>query len=194
MGFVFTFALLVLTAIATPPSGAEQRSRAIDRFCRPLEAMTADRYRSHAFGLYVWDGRLPGTWRSYPGGGIPRDTLHGKTWDVARVWTRQSDGARAVMWILPTNTGDWGHETTLCFRPDGTLAKSDSLLSTFYGGVDRRRTRYFDMAGRQLRKTSSLRDLHTGKPVRREFSDQEEPIFRSTRALPFARFLARPGR
>jgi hypothetical protein len=180
-----------LAAAMPADAAADERARAIDRFCRPLEALAQDRHRARHFGLYVWDGQLPGRWREHQGG-IARDTLHGKTWDVARVWSRP-DGARAVKWILDTSTGDWGHQTVLCYRPNGSLAKSDSLLSTFHGGVNRRRTRYFDMTGRQIKKTSSLRDLGTGRPVHREFSDQDEPLFKTTRALPFAKLLPRPA-
>jgi len=110
----------------------------------------------------------------------------------------------AFIWDLPGNSlvvstfttsssGDWTHHVEYCFRADGTLALSHSILSTFVavdGGVRRIRERRFDRGGQLLWVTSRVIDLETGKARKdQQFMDQDEPIYKNRVDLPFARLL-----
>lgn len=64
-------------------------------------------------------------------------------------------------------SGDWTQYTFHYFRPDGTLAKVESELRTFYGDWIVTRSYYIDTRGRRIKRTSKYRDLNTGKPKSR---------------------------
>lgn len=86
---------------------------------------------------------------------------------------------------------DWAHFVMYYFREDGTLAKTESTLNTFYGNVTILRTTYYDTNGRALRSNVRYRDLNTQKPLKRpkDFFDEPTPVYAKVSALPFHRLL-----
>lgn len=89
-------------------------------------------------------------------------------------------------------SGDWAHYIYHYFREDGTVAKVEAQLNTFYGNMTVLRRFYFNPKGSLLRKTTKYRDLETQKPKKSEeqdFYDDEVKIFKKANKLPFAVLL-----
>jgi hypothetical protein len=61
---------------------------------------------------------------------------------------------------------DWAHFVTYYFRADGTLAKAESTLNTFYGNVTADRNYYFDLKGKIVKQNVKYLDLKTQKPIK----------------------------
>ncbi|MDT7602866.1 MAG: hypothetical protein QOF61_863, partial [Acidobacteriota bacterium] len=81
------------------------------------------------------------------------------------------------------------------FRADGTLAKIESTLNTFYGHVTARREKHFDASGKLLRQTEHFYKLGTtrkepnpyGEPDK--FIDEPTPLYKRVSDLPFSHLL-----
>lgn len=95
-------------------------------------------------------------------------------------------------------SGDWTQYTFHYFRPDGTLAKVESELRTFYGDWIVTRSYYFDTAGKRIKRTAKYLDLNTKKPKKpsKEITDDANGTFavtyyKSVSKLPFAALIDR---
>lgn len=119
-----------------------------------------------------------------------------EVYDIANLWRRNEKYVFAVM-TLSSPSGDWAKYLSMYFRPDGTIAKSESELRTFYGDFIVRQNFYFNSRGTLLRKTQEYFDLSTGKPKKPEgeyagaqkgFID-EDNYYLTIRKLPFAHVL-----
>ncbi|HEX8735327.1 MAG TPA: hypothetical protein VF721_08405 [Pyrinomonadaceae bacterium] len=112
-------------------------------------------------------------------------------YDIAYVW--QKNG-KIVMtnFTFSSASGDWVHYVYQYFREDGTLAKVEAQLNTFYGNLTVLRDFYFNRNGKLLRKTAKYLDLKTKKPKKpdkQNFYDKEVNIFKKTNSLPFNSLL-----
>ncbi len=115
---------------------------------------------------------------------------------LANVWRRSGKVVLAAF-TFSSPSGDWAKYLSMYFRVNGTLAKSESELRTFYGDLVVRQNFYFDGRGRLLKKTKNYFDLASGKPKKPDVDfhlDQkdtieEENYYLTTRQLPFARLL-----
>ena len=116
------------------------------------------------------------------------------TESLANVWVRKGRVA-VVALTLQSNSRDWVLFATYYFRPDGTLAKIDSTLNTFYGDLSVERVWFYDRNGKTLDFRAAIYDLHTRKRARpnRDFIDEVVPRYDTVRRLPFWR-LVRPTR
>jgi hypothetical protein len=114
--------------------------------------------------------------------------------EAAYVWRRRGRLV-AADFTLSSESGDWAHYVNYRYRHDGTLAKIEADLRTFYGNISVVRNLYFDIKGRLLRKTTQFRDLQSNQPVKpnENFIDEKFEIFKTTAKLPFA-FLLRKTR
>lgn len=81
---------------------------------------------------------------------------------------------------------DWAQFVMYYFRGDGTLAKSNSTLNTFNGGISVIRQDYYDSKGILLKGTTHCKDLKTqqSKPCG-DFQDRPAPLYTTIRQLPF---------
>jgi hypothetical protein len=91
---------------------------------------------------------------------------------------------------------DWAHFVTYYFRADGTLAKAESTLNTFYGNVTAERNYYFDSKGKIVEQNVKYLDLKTQKPInlrhlgkRQDFIDRKVKFFKTTNKLPFIKLI-----
>lgn len=109
----------------------------------------------------------------------------------AYVW--QKDGKTvAVKLTLSSPSGDWVQFVSYIFDSNGTLAKIDSTLNTFYGDASVLRTFWFAADGKLLMDTVSYLDLESEKPFdpkERDFLDRDVDIYKKVTDLPFARLL-----
>jgi hypothetical protein len=110
----------------------------------------------------------------------------------ASVWS-SSDGWLVAM-SLTSASGDWMHEVEYCFRPDGSIVQADSELRTMYAHpnpVARSRRTVFAADGHEISRTMKVVDQETQEVLADpSFQDQDEPLFESVRAVPFARLLS----
>ena len=108
----------------------------------------------------------------------------------AEVWSREGKVV-AVNFALSSPSGDWAHLITYYFRADGTLAKIEAQLNTFYGNISIIRQRYYDTNRKQLKATERYHDLETQKPVKRpkDYFDNPVPVYSRVSSLPFGRLL-----
>ena len=109
---------------------------------------------------------------------------------TAAVWTKNGKPVVAKL-ALTSPSGDWMHFINYYYREDGTLAKIQAQLNTFYGDVSVVREQYFQSSGKVIRSTTRYLDLHTRKPLRKpkDFFDQEVPVYKTVSELPFAKLL-----
>ncbi len=118
-----------------------------------------------------------------------RETTEAYT--IAYVWQR-SGKTVAVNFTYSSPSGDWAHFVLCVYRADGTLAKVDSRLNTFYGDATILRTFYFDAKGKKLKETVKYQDLQSDEifdPKTRDFYDQDVKIYKTVSTLPFANLL-----
>ncbi len=135
----------------------------------------------------------PAKWREYKSK-AQLDTAagNGKVYFAAIASFNKSKLVLATL-TQSSPSGDWARFTDYFFRPDGTLAKRDQNLSTFYGNYTMHKTEMY-VGGKPFGETLQYRDLDSHKILRKrpeQGIDDEAPIYRTTAALPFAGLLRR---
>jgi hypothetical protein len=134
-------------------------------------------------------------WRSFPSmKALEHATPDGPPQTQASVWPPVG-GVVFVSLFFSDPSGDWAQFSDLCYRPDGTLARTVDTLNTFAGGEDDRgvsrvHALLFDGAGQILRRRSKVLDLQTRKPVKAPFTDEKDRIFLRFADLPFSDLLS----
>ena len=107
----------------------------------------------------------------------------------ANVWSRAGKVV-GVNFTFQSPSRDWAHFVMYYFREDGTRAKIQSRLNTFYGDMTVIRDKFYDANGRLLRTTKRCFDLKSQKPkVCADFTDEPIPTFPSVQSLPFYKSL-----
>ena len=86
------------------------------------------------------------------------------------------------------------HDVDCYFREDGTLAKVEARLNTFYGRVTAVREKIYGERGELLQADERFYRLGTKRRVRPnvgkdEFIDEPIPIYKTARDLPFYHLL-----
>ncbi len=112
----------------------------------------------------------------------------------ALVWLRNGKVVGANF-TFQSGSRDWAHFVMYYFREDGSLAKVEATLNTFYGEMSVFRERWYDREGKLLRSTAQYRDLRSRKRKKpgsaSEFIDEPIPLYRSVKDLPFRHLLRR---
>ena len=118
------------------------------------------------------------------------DKFEGNPDESAYVWTRAGKVIAAAI-TFTSQSGDWAHMITYYFREDGSLAKLEAQLNTFYGDVSVIRNQYFDNAGVRISSSERILDLKTQKPVKKpvDYFDQPVRVFKKVSELPFHKLL-----
>ena len=118
------------------------------------------------------------------------DKFEGNPDESAYVWTRTAR-VIAAAFTFTSQSGDWAHMVTYYFREDGTLAKLEAQLNTFYGDVSVVRNQYFNNAGVLISSSEKILDLKTQKPVKKpaDYFDQPVTVFKKVSELPFYKLL-----
>lgn len=108
----------------------------------------------------------------------------------ALVW-RDKGKVIAANFTFQSGSRDWAHYVMYYFRPDGTLAKVDATLNTFYGNMTVERAFYFDKNGKLIHKVARYLDLTSQKPRKPNdgFLDNEVIFYKKVSKLPFAFLL-----
>jgi hypothetical protein len=118
------------------------------------------------------------------------DKFEGNPDVSAYAWTR-AEKVIAAAFTFTSQSGDWAHMITYYFREDGSLAKLEAQLNTFYGDVSVVRNQYFNNAGVRISNSERILDLKTQKPVKKpaDYFDQQVTVFKKISELPFYKLL-----
>lgn len=110
--------------------------------------------------------------------------------EQAFVW-RDKGNVVCVKLTQTSPSGDWVQFVVYYFRADGSLAKLDAELNTFYGDVTVKRTRSFSETGRLLQSTTKYFDLKSQKPIKepKDFYNKPVAVFTNVGRLPFSHLL-----
>ena len=110
--------------------------------------------------------------------------------DMANVWLKDRRVVVAHL-TFQSPSRDWVHYVSYYFRADGTLAKIDAQLNTFYGRITAKRAKFYNVSGKLLRSTARYYRLGTTERVANpyagpmEFIDEPIPLYKRVIALPF---------
>jgi hypothetical protein len=187
-------------AAAPPPANALATPAEIDKACNAAEKRAFAHLKDAAIFADVSEEVRPkagqGTWRRFASSKeLKNATAGGPPNTQASVWPAVGGGVLFIELFFQSDSGDWAQYADLCYRPDGSLARTADIFNTFDAGDDDRdavsriHTLHFDGAGQAIRSRSKLLDLKTRKPVKRGFVDEKEMIFMHVADLPFSDLL-----
>jgi hypothetical protein len=177
---------------APPSSQTSAAIASINAFCDRLAAITNDAQSKRAFASLSANGEAA-PWREYDIDDLQARLQTLGTNQVGEVWKRQ-DNAVFVQTTFTVDTGDWNQTVRYCFQPDGSLARTEFTMNSFAEDEGMRgiRVRYFGAGGRQIFMTSETRDIQTDEKRSDNQFQEQEPIYKTLSALPFATLLAPP--
>lgn len=188
----------VATSVASAQTGEGGEVRRINLYVTELEAMTGKGKKPDQVfadtAPYETADRRP-SWRRFDSEAalIAFREKTSETYKVAFVWTKKGKPVVANFTLF-SPSGDWAQYDLHYFRPDGSIAKIDSELRTFYGNFVLKRELWFDRRGRRIASSRSYSDLETGKPLTKPAETFETDVrrYRRTSDLPFIRLVPRP--
>jgi hypothetical protein len=165
----------------------------INAFCDRLATITSDSQTKRMFASLSANGEAE-PWREYDSDDLAARLQTLGTNQVGEFWQRQ-DGAVFVQTTFTVDTGDWNQTVRYCYQPDGALARSEFTMNSFAEdeGMRGTRVRHFGPGGRQIFMTSETHDIQTGEKRSDNQFHEQEPIYRTVSALPFAALLAPPA-
>lgn len=138
-----------------------------------------------------------GKWRKFSSEkSLEKFRTRNETYTIAYNW-RKNGKLIQSNFTLFSPSGDWAQYVYHCFRPDGTLAKVESDMRTFYDDMIILQTIYFDSKGKQVGKNIQYKDLRSKKSKKpsKDFLRDFEGIkngqdyFKKTSKLPFAKLI-----
>ncbi len=96
-----------------------------------------------------------------------------------------------VNFTFQSPSRDWAQFAMYYFREDGTLAKIQSRLNTFYGELTVRQEKFYSSEGKLLRTTKKYLDLNSQKPKKpgKDIQEFPIPVYRRVEDLPFYKLL-----
>jgi hypothetical protein len=191
--------LLLLMLVPAAPSKAEGVA-AIDAACEaPAGRIAAGRARRF---VEVSGAVLPrprqGQWREVDTEAELHALAAGERPPNTEAIVSRTRGGTLVSMYFQDASANWAHVVDYCFRAEGPLARLRGTFNSFTAaergpGIRRRRTIYFDAQGAVLRAHTRVSDIDTDRPLREpRFTDEDDPMYPSVRALPFAADLLPP--
>lgn len=202
ISFTFTFLTAFFVFCCSPVFAQASRKPAvkqIDLYCRGVKTFT-ERYKTpHIIFADTSDYTENSNpkWKKFASEKVLEKFREGEeTYSIAYNW-RKSDKIIRSNFTLFSPSGDWAKYVYLYFREDGTLAKAESQLRTFYGNFIVLNDIYFDTKGKILKKTTKYVDLETEKPKKLSGDDianngdnlKFTEYYKNTDKLPFAHLI-----
>jgi hypothetical protein len=193
--FLLSFALSILPVGAQTTKNAEIKR--IDAYVKTLDALAKRNKQPHLIAADTSDyenAESKPKWQKFASEKALEKFReeNGETYSIAYNW-RQRGRIVKSNFTLFSPSGDWTQYDNHYFRDNGTIAKIESELRTFYGEMIVLRNFYFDGKGKLLRQTIRYRDLNTKRPVKKPkdgaFQDSEVQIYKTIGRLPFADLL-----
>lgn len=191
MKFVLTLWLVFLfPALIFAQSDKAQEIKQIDSYIKKLTVFVEKNPKVLEIYADVSQTDKP-KWKKFRSeNALEKFRENNEVYDIAYVW-RKSGKVIAANFTFSSASGDWAHFIFYRFRENGSLAKVEADLRTFYGRMSVSRNFYFDDNGKLLRKTAQYRDISTDKLKKpgEDFIDREVYIFKKVSKLPFAHLL-----
>jgi hypothetical protein len=187
------FLIIFFCHFVSAQIGEKAEIKRIDAYCKTLDSFVKKYKSPHLVFADVSDyNQNKSLWRKYNSEKeFEKAREKVESYDTAYVWRKNNKVVMANL-TLSSPSGDWAHYIYHYFREDGTLAKIEARLNTFYGNMTVLRWFYFNRKGSLLRKTTKYLDLETQKPKKageQDFNDNEVKIFKKTSKLPFNSLL-----
>lgn len=190
------FAIVPAVAIAQADKAAIKE---IDAYCKTVDAVRNKRKSPELVFADVADyndtGKDKPKWRRFASEkALDKFREKTETYSIAYNW-RKGGKIVASNFTLFSGSGDWAKYVYHYFRNDGSLARVESELRTFYGDYIVIRRNYFDRDGKLIRKSVKYLDLTTRKPKKPEDGGvmgddpKEVDYYKKTSKLPFARLM-----
>ncbi len=187
------FLILFFYHFVSAQTGKKAEIKRIDAYCKTLDTFVKKYKSMHLVFADVSDyNQNKPQWRKYNSEKeFEKAREKVESYNIAYVWRKNGKIVKANF-TFSSPSGDWAHYIYHYFREDGTIAKVEAQLNTFYGNMTILRRFYFNRKGSPLRKTTKYLDLETQKPKKSEeqdFYDNEVKIFKKTNRLPFISLL-----
>lgn len=183
------FLIIFFCQFVSAQTGKKAEIKRIDAYRKTLDSFVKKHKGPHfVFADVSDDNRNKPQWRRYNSEKeFEKARENFESYNIAYVWRKNGKTVMANF-TFSSPSGDWSHYVFHYFREDGTLAKVEARLNTFYGNLTVLRNFYFNRQGKLLRKMTKYLDLETQKPknpAKEEFYDNEVKIFKKTSKLPF---------
>lgn len=201
--FVFPLAFLIFqSSFVFAQANKKAEIKRIDAYEKTVEALTKNSKSPQLIFADASDynENAKPKWRKFASEkALEKFRETSETYTIAYNWQKNGKIV-ASNFTLFSPSGDWAKYVFHYFREDGSLAKVESELKTFYGDLIVLQNIYFDNKGRILKKTLAYKDLQTGKPKKpaKDSFDasssfiNETDYYKQTRKLPFAHLLKKP--
>lgn len=197
--FTSTLALLVNSNLATAQEGAalstsqpKGRVADIEAYAGEIDKFVKSKVKTERVFANVASGTKneASAWREFKSEDERKKADTGDNLnESAYVWERDGKVIGANFTLQGTSR-DWAQFVMYYFRGDSTLAKSDSTLNTFNGGITVIRQDYYDSKGILLKGTTHCKDLKTQQPKPcGDLQDRPAPFYKTVSQLPFYRLL-----
>ena len=108
--------------------------------------------------------------------------------DYAAAWVyRVAGNIRKVALSVSDESGDWALYVIYCFREDGSIARREEHLRTFFGKVIRDRVLTYNCKGTVLKETVKFEGMNHKhlKSAPDDFYPRDAPEYPTVAALPF---------
>ena len=189
---VFSFALIFIFFDLT--RAQIENVAQINKYVKTISSLTK-KTKQRIFADIASDGKKA-NWKEFKTEKMRENADTGDNLNEnAVVWTKAGK-ISAVTFTFQSPSRDWAQFATYYFRPNGTLAKIESNLNTFYGSVTAKLDYYYDSKGKMIKQIASYFDLQSQKPIDlkklkkdREFIDEEIKVFKNTSKLPFVKLI-----
>jgi hypothetical protein len=189
--FLLLFTAQVYPVFAQTAKKAEIKR--IDVYCKTVDALVKHSRNPQLIYADTSDEGSKPKWRKFASEKVLekfRETS--ETYSIAFNWQKNGKIVHSNFTLF-SSSGDWTQYVYHYFRPDGTLAKVESEMRTFYGDLIILQSLYFDNKGKLLRKTIRYQDLQTKKPKKptKEILESNQDFvsgvdyFKKTSKLPF---------
>lgn len=187
--------MFLLVAAAAAGQGRPAAIKKIDLYCKTVDALSKNGGAPElVFADTAGMNDKRSKWRRFASErALEKFRKRSETYSIAYNWRR---GGRIVAsnFTLFSGSGDWARYVYHCFREDGSVARVESELRTFYGDFIVIRRRYFDETGKQISTSVKYLDLTTRKPKKPDdgvMGDDpaEVDYYKKTSKLPFARLI-----
>ncbi len=198
-----TLAILILILTIAGPATIFGQSRIaeirqIDALVKKIDAQTRASKASKLVFADVsdYESDAPAKWQKFASEkALEMYREKSEAYSIAYVWLKAGRIA-ATNFTLFSPSGDWAKYVYSYFRPDGSLARVETDLRTFYGDYKVVRRRYFDSAGKEISRSAKFLDLQTGKPKKAPdgvMGDDPDEVdyYLTTVKLPFAHLLTK---
>jgi hypothetical protein len=190
--------LLLLMLLARAGGGAPAEVGRIDHACDARDEGARTRVFAEVSGAVLPKSR-EGDWKELDTESELRAMSEGPKPPNTEAIVHSAKTGTLISMYFQDSSASWAHVVDYCYRPTGSLARVRGTFNSYGAsaagnGIRRRRTTYFDAEGAVVETKTTVSDLETDKPRPGvTYLDEEDPVYRHLRALPFSTSLTPPA-